>query len=136
MIPRRASIGRAADRWLAGGSKPPDAAHDERERKAQQQHERAENIETLAHAPAIGNSAHERRDHDRGKSLAGLTQAYDCALLMAADCPRLHRSMSRDVSGGLQPTTDSIGRDDQKVRMPGQRPAGGDGSAVFTNPSS
>src|SRR5215468_79451 len=45
-------------------------------------------------------------------------------------------SMSRDVTGGLPPTTDSSGGDDQKVRMPGQRAAGGDGFAVFTNPSS
>ena len=84
-------IGSAADGSLACGSKPTDSADDKREWEAQQQHERAENEEAFAHTPAIGNPTHKRWDRDRGKPLAGLTQAYDCALLMAADCPRLHR---------------------------------------------
>src|SRR6516162_7315882 len=106
---RRASIGSAADRSLARGSKPTDAADDEREREAQQQHERAENEEALAHAPAIGNTAHDRRDRDRGQSLAGLTQAYDRALLMAAYCPRLHRQDER-LDHPFQPAADELGQ--------------------------
>ena len=46
------------------------------------------------------------------------------------------RRWPRDVSGGVPPTADSLSRDDYKVWMRGQRPAGGDGSAVFTNLSS
>jgi len=61
--PKEGLIGSAADRSLACGSKPPDAADDEREREAQQQHERAEDKEALAYTPAIGNAAHERLDH-------------------------------------------------------------------------
>src|SRR3984893_14753909 len=88
--PGTGSVG-AADCSLTCGSQPANAADDEREWRAQQQHERAENKEAFAHTPAIGNPAHQRRDHDRGKPLAGLTQAHDRALLVAADCSRLHR---------------------------------------------
>jgi len=107
--PKEGLIGSAADRSLACGSKPPDAADDEREREAQQQHERAEDKEALAYTPAIGDAAHDRRDRDRGQSLAGLTQAYDRALLMAAYCPRLHRQDER-LDHPFQPAADELGQ--------------------------
>src|SRR5215472_2731715 len=96
-----------ASRWAACGSQPANAADDEREGRAQQQHERAEYKEALAYAPAIGNPAHERRDHDRSQPLAGLTQAYDSALLMAADCPRLHRQ-DEWLDHPLEPAADDL----------------------------
>src|SRR5271167_4741106 len=77
------------------GSESPEAADDQRERYAQQQHERAENEEAFAHTPAVGDAAHQGWDHDRGEPLTGLTQAYDSALLMAADRTRLHRQDNR-----------------------------------------
>ena len=61
------------------GSKPANAADNGREWRAQQLHEGAEYKEALAHA---------QRSAIPGQPLAGLAQAYDCALLMASDCPR------------------------------------------------
>ena len=46
-----------------------------------------ENKKALAHAPMVGDTAHQRRDHDRGEPLPGLTQSYDRALLMATIRP-------------------------------------------------
>ena len=73
------------------GSESPEAADDQRERHAQQQHQRTKNEEALAHTPAVGDAAHQRRDHDRGEPLARLTQSNNRTLLMAANRSRLDR---------------------------------------------
>jgi 3-oxoacyl-[acyl-carrier protein] reductase len=80
---------------FVGGSEPPDAANDQRDRRAKQQHERTENEEALTDAPTVGDCPHERRDQDRGQPLTGLTQTDHRALLMAPYRTRLHRQDNR-----------------------------------------
>jgi len=65
--------------------------------------------ELSGHTPAIGNPTHDRRDRDRGQPLAGLAQAYDRALLMAADRPRLHRQDER-LDHPLEPAAYDLGQ--------------------------
>ena len=88
------SIGRAGKRFVEGLS-PTDAANDQRQRDAKQQHEPAKDKEAFADASAVGDSAHYRRNHNRRESLARLAQTDDSALLMTAGGARLYGQHQR-----------------------------------------